>query len=132
MNEKSGRAFGELVDVMKRLRAPGGCPWDREQTMESLRAYIVEEAYELVDAVTRADLADIKEECGDVLLQVVFLSQIAAEEGRFSVEDVICGLVEKPARRHPHVFADVDAATSTDVLRNWEQIKRKKKRTGKG
>jgi NTP pyrophosphatase (non-canonical NTP hydrolase) len=123
MNEKSDRAFGELVEVMKRLRAPGGCPWDREQTMESLRAYIVEEAYELVDAVTRADLPDIKEECGDVLLQVVFLSQIAAEEGRFSVEDVIHGLVEKLVRRHPHVFADADAATSTDVLRNWEQIK---------
>jgi MazG family protein len=131
MNESCGSAFGELVSVMSRLRAPDGCPWDREQTLESLRAYIVEEAYELVDAVTRGDSPDIREECGDVLLQVVFVAQIASEMGLFSVEDVIRGLVDKLVRRHPHVFGDVHADSSGEVLRNWEQIKTEEKENKK-
>jgi|LSQX01.3.fsa_nt_gb MazG family protein len=131
MNENCGSAFGELVSVMSRLRAPGGCPWDREQTMESLRAYIVEEAYELVDAVTKGDSADILEECGDVLLQVVFLAQIASETGIFSAEDVIRGLVDKLVRRHPHVFGDARADSTGDVLVNWEQIKTGEKESKK-
>lgn len=131
MNETCGNRFEELVALMGRLRSPGGCPWDCEQTVESLRAYIVEEAYELVDAITKGDKEDVQEECGDVLLQVVFVAQIAAETGLFSIEDVISGLVEKLVRRHPHVFADAEVSTSGEVLRNWEQIKTGEKESKK-
>ena len=127
MGEGKGKAFEDLLTVMERLRAPGGCPWDREQTMESLRTYIVEEAYELVDAISRGTAQDIREESGDVLLQVVFLAEIAKEKGMFSMDGVISDLVGKLVRRHPHVFADEAADTSDEVLRNWEQIKSREK-----
>ncbi len=123
MTTECGRSFEELVAVMSRLRGKNGCPWDREQTMETLRTYIVEEAYELVDAISRGETTDIVEEAGDLLLQVVFLSRIAEDEGRFSMNDVVLGLTEKLVRRHPHVFADGEADTSDQVLRKWEEIK---------
>ncbi len=123
MNHKTGSSFDELMEVMKRLRAPGGCPWDREQKMSDLRTYIVEEAYELVDAITEGRAEDIMEECGDVLLQVVFAAAVAEEEGLFSMEDVLACLTEKLVRRHPHVFGSREAATSAEVLQNWEEIK---------
>ncbi|HCL78605.1 MAG TPA: nucleoside triphosphate pyrophosphohydrolase [Synergistaceae bacterium] len=129
--EESGALFRRLLSVMATLRAPGGCPWDREQTIESLRTYITEESYELVDAIGRGEYGDICEECGDVLLQVIFVAQIASETGRFSIEDVLAGLVEKLVRRHPHVFAGSDARTSADVLQNWEEIKTREKQRRK-
>lgn len=133
MDESAGSAFVELLSVMKRLRGKGGCPWDREQTMESIRAYVVEEAYELVDAIAGADPEEIREECGDLLLQVVFIAQMASEAGLFNAEDVVRGLTGKMTRRHPHVFGDVRADSSAQVLENWEEIKtgekeRKKKK----
>lgn len=115
--------FNRLVEVMKRLRAPGGCPWDREQTYLSLRRYIIEEAYELIEAIENDDDANMCEECGDLLLQVVFVSCLAEEQGRFDIADVLVHLTEKLVRRHPHVFGDVTVANSEEVLRNWEQIK---------
>ena len=108
---------------MARLRGEGGCPWDREQTMESIRTYIVEEAYELVDAISRGDRDEIVEEGGDLLLQVVFLARMGEEEGSFTISDVIKGLIEKLVRRHPHVFSDWSADSSGQVLQKWEEIK---------
>ena len=116
-------AFSRLLDIMARLRAPGGCPWDREQRWETLKPYVVEEAYELLDAIDASDEESIREESGDLLLQVVFIAQIAREEGRFDMENVLNGLTEKLIRRHPHVFGDVSAETSDVVLRNWDRIK---------
>ena len=115
--------FNELVAVMKRLRAPGGCPWDREQTYLSLRRYIIEEAYELIEAIENEDDANMCEECGDLMLQTVFVSCLAEEQGRFDIADVLAHLTEKLIRRHPHVFGDVKVKNSDDVLKNWEQIK---------
>ena len=117
METRSGHVFEELLAVMARLRGENGCPWDREQTMETLRTYIVEEAYELVDAISRGETPDIVEEAGDLLLQVVFLSRIAEDEGRFTIDDVLRGLTEKLVRRHPHVFGDEKADTNGQVLR---------------
>lgn len=120
----------QLLQIMDRLRAPGGCPWDREQTLESLRPCILEEAYELIEAIERDDSSSISEECGDLLLQVIFISCIGMEEGRFDLAEVIQGLNEKLLRRHPHVFGDVRIETSEGVMKNWDIIKqgeRKKK-----
>lgn len=125
-----GPAFDRLVAVMSRLRAPGGCPWDREQTHATLRTYLIEEAYEVLDALDFADDAKFAEELGDLLLQVLFHAQIAREEARFSIADVIREIYEKMIRRHPHVFGEKRAKTAAEVLRNWELIKaeeRKKK-----
>jgi MazG family protein len=118
-----GPAFAKLAAVMSRLRAPGGCPWDREQNHNTLRTYLIEEAYEVLDALDSHDDAKFAEELGDVLLQVLFHAQIAAEEHRFSINDVIREIHDKMVRRHPHVFGSVRAKTSAEVLRNWEQIK---------
>lgn len=127
------RTFDELVTLMKRLRAPGGCPWDREQTMKDLRAYIVEEAYEVVDAINSEDMAGLREEIGDFLLQAVFLSEIAEEEGAFDVYDTIGAIHDKLVARHPHVFADVIAETPEEVLANWEKLKsEERKHKGEG
>ena len=112
MDESAGRAFSELLSVMRRLRGEGGCPWDREQTMESIRAYVIEEAYELVDAITGGGPEEIREECGDLLLQVVFIAQMASEAGVFNASDVVRGLTDKMIRRHPHVFAGSRAESS--------------------
>jgi len=127
----AGPAFQRLVDVMARLRAPGGCPWDREQTHATLRTYLIEEAYEVLDALDGADDVKFAEELGDLLLQVLFHSQIAREEGRFAITDVIREIYEKMIRRHPHVFGEKRAKDAAEVLRNWEIIK-KEERLKKG
>lgn len=119
--------FGELVSIMARLRDVDGCPWDQEQTHESLKASLLEEAYEVIDAIEQDDLYGLEEELGDVLLQVVFHSAIASENGYFNNRDVISGICRKLIHRHPHVFGDVDVADSDEVLVNWEQIKREEK-----
>lgn len=113
-----------LVEVMAKLRSEEGCPWDREQTWESLRRYVLEEAYELVDAVDREDPAAVLEECGDLLLEVVFMAQIAHEEGRFGMAEVARGITRKLIRRHPHVFGDGKRASDADeAFASWEAIK---------
>jgi len=119
---------------MARLRAPGGCPWDREQTFDSIKPYTLEEAYEVLEAIDNRDWDELKGELGDLLLQVLFYAQMAAEEGRFSIDDVLDRLSDKLVSRHPHVFGDVKAETSADVLRNWEALKaeEKKKRLDAG
>lgn len=122
-NESAGEWFEKLVALQAQLRAPGGCPWDREQTHESLRKYLVEETYEVLDAMEEGDAREFASELGDLLLQVVFHSEIAAEAGRFTIADVIEAIHSKMVRRHPHVFGDVKAATSAEVLKNWEQRK---------
>ena len=122
-----GREFEKLVAVMARLRAPGGCPWDREQTHATLRTYLIEEAYEVLDALDSTDDAKFAEELGDLLLQVLFHAQIAREERRFSISDVIREIHDKMVRRHPHVFGSTTAKTAADVLRNWEIIKKQER-----
>ena len=130
--QNPGTAFAKLAAVMARLRAPGGCPWDREQTHASLRTYLIEEAYEVLDALDSRDDAKFAEELGDLLLQVLFHAQIAAEERRFSIRDVIREIHDKMIRRHPHVFGDVHAKTSADVLRNWEILKKHERAAKQG
>jgi tetrapyrrole methylase family protein/MazG family protein len=126
-----GEWFEKLVAVQARLRAPKGCPWDREQTHRSLRTYLLEEAYEVLEALDTGNDAKFAEEMGDLLLQIVFHSQIAQEEGRFTVADVIREIHDKMIRRHPHVFGKARARDSAEVLRNWEQIKAEERRTSK-
>jgi tetrapyrrole methylase family protein / MazG family protein len=118
-----GEWFEKLVAVQARLRAPKGCPWDREQTHETLRTYLIEEAYEVLDALEAGDDLKFADELGDLLLQVLFHADIAREDGRFDVVDVIRAIHDKMIRRHPHVFGDVTAKNSAEVLRNWERIK---------
>jgi len=125
-------ALDELVEVMARLRGPGGCPWDAEQTHASLVPYAIEEAHELAEAVEAREAGDgddahLKEELGDVLLQVVFHADIARAEGRFDVDDVARTLIEKLRRRHPHVFADLAVDGVAEVVANWDAIKREEK-----
>jgi MazG family protein len=121
--ESAGEWFEKLVALQTQLRAPGGCPWDREQTHESLRKYLVEETYEVLDAMEAGDARDFASELGDLLLQVVFHSVLAEEAGRFTITDVIESIHSKMVRRHPHVFGNVKATTSAEVLKNWEQLK---------
>ena len=118
-----------LVEVMNTLRSPGGCPWDAEQTHESLLKYLLEESYEFVDAVQSDNRVDMREELGDVLLQVYFHARMAQEHPTdpFSIEDVAQGIADKLIRRHPHVFAGVEVRDSQEVLENWEEIKKKEK-----
>jgi len=118
-----GAALLELVAVMARLRGPGGCPWDAEQTHESLAPHLLEETYELLEAIDLRDDDAMRDELGDVLLQVVFHAQLAADEGRWDIDDVANGLLAKLVRRHPHVFADTEVAGADEVLRNWERLK---------
>ena len=141
---RAGELFEESVKIMARLRAPDGCPWDREQSFDSIRKYTLEEAYEVFDAIERRDFPHLAEELGDLLLQVLFYAEMAANEGHFTIADVLNHLNNKLVRRHPHVFgdeaskaagnrADVDAAvgdSSAAVLRNWEEIKSAEKRVG--
>lgn len=115
--------FDDLVSVMARLRNPGGCPWDRAQTPRTLRPYLVEESYEVLDAIDRGDAPALREELGDLLLQVVFHARMAAEEGHFSADDVVDGLVRKLIERHPHVFADAQLDTAEAVLAHWQSAK---------
>src|SRR5579864_3326404 len=119
----AGQWFEKLVALQARLRARNGCPWDREQTHQTLRTYLVEETYEVLDALESGDDAKFANEMGDLLLQIVFHSQIAAEEGRFTAADVIREVHEKMVRRHPHVFGEKRAKDAEEVLKNWEQIK---------
>jgi ATP diphosphatase len=133
-----GPAFAEAVAIMNRLRSPDGCPWDREQTFDSVRKYTLEETYEVFDAIERRDWPALKDELGDLLLQVLFYSQMASEAGSFTIEDVIAGLNRKLIRRHPHVFGEAAAAAAGNsatgldtenidarqVLHNWEEIKK--------
>ena len=124
-----GSQLQRLVEVMNQLRSPGGCPWDAEQTHESLLKYLLEESYEFVDAVASGDRVDMREELGDVLLQVYFHARIAEEHPTqpFSIEDVAQGIADKLIRRHPHVFADVEVKDSAEVLQNCEEIKKAEK-----
>ncbi|MGV8859249.1 nucleoside triphosphate pyrophosphohydrolase [Rhodoglobus sp.] len=117
----------KLIGTMERLRAPGGCAWDREQTHESLVQYLVEETYELVEAIEAGEPTDMVEELGDVLYQVLFHSDIAAEEGRFTLEDVAANMTAKMVGRHPHVFGDTTAETADDVIAVWDDLKKTEK-----
>lgn len=119
--------FEDLVAIMNRLRDPGGCPWDREQTYATLRGFLIEECYEVVDALDRADLPALREELGDLLFQIVFLSKLAREDGAFSAGDVVSGIAEKMIRRHPHVFGEAQAKDAAEVLVRWEEIKKLEK-----
>ncbi len=123
--------ISELRAVMHRLRAPGGCPWDAEQTHESLVPHLIEEAYEVAEAARSGDLAHLREELGDLLLQPVFHAEIASESGAFTLDDIARGITEKLIRRHPHVFGDAQVADSAGVLTQWEQIKRAEKGASK-
>ncbi|HMK29748.1 MAG TPA: nucleoside triphosphate pyrophosphohydrolase [Terriglobales bacterium] len=124
----TGDRFERAVSIMARLRAPGGCPWDREQTFDSIKPYTLEEAYEVLEAIDNRDWDELRGELGDLLLQVLFYAQMADEEGRFSIDDVLDRLSNKLVSRHPHVFGDVRAETSADVLRNWEALKAEEKK----
>jgi ATP diphosphatase len=139
--QDAGKSFAEAAAIMARLRAPGGCPWDREQTFDSIRKYTLEETYEVFDAIERRNWPDLQEELGDLLLQVLFYAEMASEAGHFTLTDVIEGLSRKLVRRHPHVFGDEAAAAAGNVasgletqgidakqvLHNWEQIKQLEK-----
>jgi len=126
----TGDRFERAVSIMARLRAPGGCPWDREQTFDSIKPYTLEETYEVLEAIDQRDWPELAGELGDLLLQVLFYSQMAGEQGTFSIDEVLDRLANKLIGRHPHVFGDVKADTPADVLRNWEALKveEKKKR----
>jgi len=124
----SGERFERAVSIMARLRGPGGCPWDREQTFDSIKPYTLEEAYEVLEAIDKRDWDELRGELGDLLLQVLFYSQMAQEEKRFSIDDVLDRLSTKLVDRHPHVFGNVTAETSAEVLRNWEALKAEEKK----
>lgn len=119
--------FARLVEIMARLRAPGGCPWDREQTFDSIKPYFLEETYEVMNAIDARDWPNLAEELGDLLLQVVFFSQMASEAGYFEVSDSVKAINSKLIRRHPHVFGDGEAKTASDVVRRWDEIKAQEK-----
>ena len=121
--EKPPGAFYDLVDIVARLRSPGGCPWDREQTHESLKRNLLEESYEALEAIDSGDSAKIAEEMGDILVQTVFHAQMASEAGTFTIDDVVAGITGKLVRRHPHVFGDVKAADAREVELNWDTLK---------
>lgn len=126
--EQNGQTYPEMVRLMRRLLAEDGCPWDREQTFETLRQYVLEEACEVIDALDSGRPEAIREELGDLAFEVVFLSELARREGLFGPDDVFRGLIEKLVRRHPHVFGEGEAATAGDVERNWEAIKAEEKK----
>ncbi|HVY38687.1 MAG TPA: nucleoside triphosphate pyrophosphohydrolase [Polyangia bacterium] len=121
--KQTGAEVSQLVGLMQRLLAPDGCPWDREQTLETLVPYLVEETYEVVDALASGDVDDHREELGDLLLQIVFQSELRFAEGKFGIDDVARGIVGKLVSRHPHVFGDVVAKNADDVLANWAKLK---------
>lgn len=116
-----------LVEIMQRLLAPNGCPWDREQTLETLRPYVIEEAHEVVDAIDRGAPDELREELGDLLLQIVFQAELARAQGWFGPDDVVAAICEKLVRRHPHVFGDQKVSGTAEVLANWEKIKAREK-----
>src|SRR6266481_680888 len=124
----TGERFERAVSIMARLRGPGGCPWDREQTFDSIKPYTLEETYEVLEAIDSRDWDELSSELGDLLLQVLFYAQMAREEDTFSIDQVLDRLSQKLVDRHPHVFGDVKAETSSDVLRNWEALKAEEKK----
>jgi MazG family protein len=126
--EQRGEAYVRLVEIMQRLLAPDGCPWDREQSPTTLRRYVLEEACEVIDAIDSGDRAAMREELGDVLLQVVFLGEIMRNEGSFGPDDIVQSIADKLVRRHPHVFGDTKVTGSEQVLQNWEKIKAAEKK----
>src|SRR5712692_2423591 len=128
MSTTTGERFERAVAIMERLRAPGGCPWDREQTFDSIKPYTIEETYEVLEAIDNRDWDELPGELGDLLLQVLFYSQMAQDEQRFSINDVLDRLSTKLVNRHPHVFGDVTAETSAEVLRNWDLLKAEEKK----
>ena len=128
MSSTTGKRFEQAVSIMARLRAPGGCPWDREQTFDSIKPYTLEEAYEVLEAIDNRDWNELAGELGDLLLQVLFYAQMAQEQERFSIDDVLDRLSRKLVDRHPHVFGEGEAETPADVLRNWEALKAEEKK----
>jgi len=125
---ETGAKFERAVTIMARLRAPGGCPWDREQTFDTIKRYTLEETYEVLEAIEDRNWRELPAELGDLLLQVLFYAEMANEEGRFSIDDVLDALSNKLISRHPHVFGDVEAGDSAAVLKNWEALKLQEKR----
>jgi MazG family protein len=132
--DEAARVFREFVAIVRALRTPGtGCPWDLKQTHRTLRPYLIEEAYEVLDALDRGEDPQLREELGDLLLQIVLHAQIADDRGAFAITDVVRGIAEKMVRRHPHVFGDTRVSGADEVVRNWEQIKAAERQTtGKG
>lgn len=127
MTHSTHASFARLVDIMATLRGPNGCPWDREQTPDTLKSYLIEETYEVLEALEAKDLLAFKEELGDLLLQVVFHAQLMAEAGVFTIEDVAQAITDKLVRRHPHVFGDVKVKDTEEVVQNWAKIKAREK-----
>lgn len=123
----TGERFERAVAIMHKLRAPGGCPWDQEQTFDTIKQYTLEETYEVIEAIENRDWKELSGELGDLLLQVLFYAEMAEEQKSFNIDDVLDTLSEKLVRRHPHVFGDVEANTSREVLKNWEAIKQQEK-----
>jgi nucleoside triphosphate diphosphatase len=128
MSSTTGERFERAVAIMARLRAPGGCPWDREQTFDSIKPYTLEETYEVLEAIDQRDWDELSGELGDLLLQVLFYSEMSKEQGTFTIDEVLDKLSSKLIHRHPHVFGDVQAETASDVVRNWEAIKAEEKK----
>ena len=128
MSSTTGERFERAVAIMARLRAPGGCPWDREQTFDSIKPYTLEETYEVLEAIDQRDWDELSGELGDLLLQVLFYSEMSKEQGTFTIDEVLDKLSGKLIHRHPHVFGDVQAETASDVVRNWEAIKAEEKK----
>lgn len=126
---QAGERFEQLIEIMAKLRAPDGCPWDREQTFDSIKKYTLEETYEVLDAIDARDWRGLCEELGDFLLQAVFYAQMASEEGRFGIEDSLAAINEKLIRRHPHVFGTGDAKTADEVKTRWDEIKAEEKKS---
>jgi MazG family protein len=131
IDAQDGGTLPRLVGLMRRLLAPDGCPWDREQSLESLRKYVLEEACEVIDAIDSGDRNALREELGDLILQVIFQAEIGRREGAFAIDDVIAGIIDKLVHRHPHVFGDMEAKDADEVLQNWEKIKAAEKK-GRG
>jgi MazG family protein len=128
----TGERFERAVSIMARLRGPGGCPWDREQTFDSIKPYTLEETYEVLEAIDNRDWDELPGELGDLLLQVLFYAEMAKDQGTFSIDDVLDRLSKKLVDRHPHVFGDVKAETSSEVLRNWQALKAEEKKKSAG
>src|SRR3954447_1405092 len=122
-SESAGEKFERLVSIMARLRAPNGCPWDREQSFDSIKPYLLEETYEVMEAIDARDWPELAEELGDLMLQSVFFAQMASEAGHFKIEDSIDAINNKLIRRHPHIFGDSEAHTADEVLQRWNEIK---------
>jgi MazG family protein len=128
----AGARFDGLIDIMRRLRAPGGCPWDREQTFDTIKPFLLEETYEVMDAIDRRDWDELRGELGDLLLQAVFFAQMAEEAGHFNIADSVDAISQKLIRRHPHVFGEESAATEADVRKRWSEIKATEKSKPQG